>query len=231
MKAMFISAALLASAVAFADKPPAKAFGATNPKADIDDKYTETYEAIERKADGKPAKVETRAGAKVTKEVKVEKTELSQSELLDKLHKVSVGHTEMGNLAQTRGKSDKVKGFGEKMTRDFVRLDQQFIDYAKDHDIVLSDATGMFKGSVKGDVKNRDAKFDKLGKLQGEAFDRAFLTATVDGCEKLIPVLEGAKGKYEDSRFDRVLEKAIDTLQGYQKEAQQITEKDYAPAT
>jgi predicted outer membrane protein len=144
---------------------------------------------------------------------------------------VGVGHTEMGNLAQTRAKSDKVKGFGEKMAKDFVRLDQQFIDYAKDHDIVLSDATGMFKGTVKGDVKNRDAKFEKLGKLQGEAFDRAFLTATVEGCEKFIPVLEASKGKYEDASFDRVLDKAINTLKGYQKEAQTITEKDYAPAS
>jgi hypothetical protein len=68
MKAMFISAALLASALAFAnedvkkadktsenkmEKPPAKAFGATNPKADINDKYTETYKKIENKADAK----------------------------------------------------------------------------------------------------------------------------------------------------------------------------------
>ncbi len=221
MKAMLMSAVLLASAAALAgdvkkvnekgdeksalEKPRPETYGATNEK---DEKYTE----------------------KKTDDVKPVQTDLSQSELLDKLHKVAVGHTEMGNLAQTRARSDKVKRLGQRMSKDFVNLDQQFIDYAKKNDIVLSDATGMFKGSEKKAASQKSESMERLGKLQGDAFDRAFLTSAIDGCEKFIPVLEGAKGKFDDAKFDRVLGKAIDTLKGYQKDAEKLRE-DYAPAS
>ena len=249
MKAMFMSAVLLASMAAFAadvkkvdskkggiEKPPPEAFGVTNPKADINPVYEKTYnekfgtpeeKKAAREADQKDRKEKV---ATDDKDVKPVQSDLSQSELLDKLHKVAVGHTEMGNLAQTRAKSDKVKRMGEKMSKDFVNLDQQFIDYAKTHDIVLSDATGMFKSGEKKATSKKAESMERLGKLQGEAFDKAYLTATVEGCEKLIPVLEGAKGKFEDNKFDRVLSRAIDTLKGYQKDAAKIRE-DYAPAS
>lgn len=237
MKAMFISAALLASAAAFAadvkkveskdqkadkgiEKPPPEAFGTPEEKA----------EAKKEKAKAEERKDKDAVADKKSDDVKPVQTDYSQSELLDKLHKVAVGHTEMGNLAQTRGANAKVKRLGQKMAKDFVNLDQQFIDYAKGNDIVLSDATGMFRGADKKGAANKSESMERLGKLQGEGFDRAFLTATVDGCEKFIPVLEGAKGKFEDGKFDRVLGKAIDTLKSYQKEAAKL-QQDYAPAS
>lgn len=204
MKAMFISAALLASAAAYA--------------ADV------------KKVESKDQKEKAAVAEKKSDDVKPVQTDYSQSELLDKLHKVAVGHTEMGNLAQTRGADDKVKRLGQKMAKDFVNLDQQFISYAKDNDIVLSDATGMFRGADKKGASKKSESMERLGKLQGEGFDRAYLTATIDGCEKLIPILEGAKGKFEDGKFDRVLGKAIDTLKSYQKEATKL-QQDYAPAS
>ena len=260
MKAMFISAALLASAAAYAadvkkvdskeqkadnkgiEKPPPEAFGATNPKADVNPVYERTYNekygTAEEKAEAKKARLKDEGrkdkdGAvadKKSDDVKPVQSDYSQSELLDKLHKVAVGHTEMGNLAQTRGANDKVKRLGQKIAKEFVNLDQQFIGYAKENDIVLSDATGMFRGADKKGAANKSESMDRLGKLQGEGFDRAFLTATVDGCEKFIPILEGAKGKFEDGKFDRVIGKAIDTLKTYQKEAAKL-QQDYAPAS
>src|SRR5438067_1521571 len=118
MRAMLISAMLLAPVIAMAND--------------------ETYNK-EKKAEKKDI------GVKKTDSVKERAAEYTQAQLLDKLHKVSVGHSEMGNLAQTHAKSDKVRDFGGKMTKDFEKLDQDVIGYAKDHDIVLSDATGMFK--------------------------------------------------------------------------------------
>jgi len=204
MKAILISAALLAPLAALAND--------------------ETY-STEKKADTKPA-VEKKADDKLAID-----TELSQSQLLDKLHKVSLGHTEMANLAQTHAKNDKLKRLGSKMAKDFAGLDQEVIGYAKDHDIVLSDATGMFKKGEKPAMK-AGAKNEMygLGKLTGEAFDKAFLSATVDGCQRFVPTLEGAKGKFDDMKFDRVLGKAIDTLKAYEKDAEKL-QKDYAPAS
>jgi predicted outer membrane protein len=191
----------------------------------------ETY-GIEKKAETKDSKAYNKDKKAEEKNEKIgAQTDLSQSQLLDKLHKVSMGHVEMGNLAQTHAKSDKVKRYGEKMAKDFTQLDQQVIDYAKGHDIVLSDATGMFK-SGKGEAKAeaKEEKMGNLGKLQGEDFDKQFLSSTISGCERLIPVLEGTKGKFDDSKFDRVIGKAVDTLKSYQRDAEKL-QKDYAPAS
>jgi predicted outer membrane protein len=190
----------------------------------------ETY-GIEKKSETKDSKAYGKDKKADEKEKVGVQTDLSQSQLLDKLHKVSIGHVEMGNLAQTHAKSDKVKRLGEKMAKDFTQLDQQVIDYAKGHDIVLSDATGMFKGS-KSETKagEKEEKMTNLGKLQGEDFDKQYLSSTISGCERLIPVLEGTKGKFDDNKFDRVIGKAIDTLKSYQKDAEKL-QKDYAPAS
>src|SRR5262249_21011229 len=140
------------------------------------------------------------------------KPEMSQSQVLNKLHKVSLSHVELGNLAQTHAKSDKVKSLGEKMSKDFGKIDQTVVDYAKEHDIVLAEATSMgHKGTKAGsqadmktgtetmgneaqannDIGNkvgesttgmdeaRSSKMERLGKLQGEEFDKAFLTETI----------------------------------------------------
>ncbi|MBK7864375.1 MAG: DUF4142 domain-containing protein [Archangiaceae bacterium] len=175
-------------------------------------------------------KAEKRADAKAKENPAPVATDLSQSQLLDKLHKVSTGHTEMGNLAQTHAKSDKVKTLGEKMAKDFSGLDQHVIGYAKDHDIVLSAGNVMGKEKPTADQKAKMEKFSNLPKLQGEEFDKTFLAATIDGCQKFIGVLEGAKGKFDDMKFDRVLSKAIDTMTSYQRDAEKL-QKDYAPAS
>ncbi len=202
MKAILISAALIVPVVALA----------------ADDKYKD-----ERKSEMKASDKDRKAYDKTAPA----KSDLSQSELLDKLHKVSVGHTEMGNIAQTRAKSDKVLKLGQKMSKDFVKLDQRVIGYAKDNNIVLSDAlTGMKKPDMKAAAKNEWAD---LGKLQGEEFDKKFLSATIDGCQKFIGTLEAARGQY-DMSFDRVLDDAIDTMKSYERDATSI-QKDYAPAT
>lgn len=213
MKALLISACLFAPALALAND--------------------ETY-GLEKKADNKH---DAKKSDDIKKDEKKDheqakvQTDLSQSQLLDKLHKVNTGHVEMGNLAQTHAKSDKLKRLGDKMAKDFTTVDQNVIAYAKDHDIVLADATGMFKGRLdKAELNQKGEKFGNLGKLQGEQFDKQFLSAITEGCEKFIPVLEGAKGKFDDAKFDRVLGKAVDTLKSYQKDAEKL-QKDYAPST
>jgi len=210
MKAILISAALIAPVIALAADDKTKNQTKAETKADIRDAQKDARDAVKKATGGTAAKTEA----------------LSQSELLNKLHKVSVSHTEMGNLAQTHAKSDKVMKLGEKMAKDFTDVDQKVIGYAKDNNIVLSDAVGMMKDKAKAGAKNEWAD---LGKLQGEAFDEKFLSATIDGCQRFVSTLEAAKGKY-DMGFDRVLESAIDTFKSYEKAATDL-QKNYAPAT
>ncbi|MBL8956834.1 MAG: DUF4142 domain-containing protein [Myxococcaceae bacterium] len=207
MKALFISAALLAPAFAVA----APADDKTINEKQTDARPTNAKKANDRSYDEMAAK-----------------SDLSQSELLNKLHQVNVGHTELGNLAQTHAKSPKVMKLGERMAKEFTRVDQRVIGYSKDNGIVLSDAVGMMKGAAK-EQKGPKADWADLGKLQGEAFDRKFLTGTVEGCQRFITTLEGAKGQY-DMAFDRLLDHAIDNFKTFEKEALEL-DKSYAPST
>jgi predicted outer membrane protein len=173
---------------------------------------------------GNEKKAETNTEKKTDEKVGAQ-TEMSQSQVLDRLHRVSLNRVELGNLAQTHAKSEKVKHFGEKMAKDFTDIDQQVIDYAKGHDIVLSEATASKEGK-----QAKEEKMTSLGKLQGEEFDKKFLSATIESGHRITSQLEAAKGKYEDAKFDRVLGKAIDTLKQYQRDAEKL-QKDYAPAS
>jgi predicted outer membrane protein len=216
MKTLIVSLALMVPLAALAD----------------DQKYN-----IEKKADAPKKDVDIKDKDK-DKDRDIISTDLTQTQLSNKLHKVSMGHVEMGNLAQTHAASDKVKKLGEGMAKDFTKLDQAVIDYAKDHDIVLADALNMGREQTAakpgGKVSEKDKKasdFDRLGKLSGSEFDKAFLTSTIEGCERFIPVLEGAKGKWDDKAFDRVLNRAIDTLKSAHKEAEKLRGEDITPAS
>jgi predicted outer membrane protein len=177
------------------------------------------------------------AGEPYAKDKKAEgKPELSQTQLLDKLHHVNVTHIEMGNLAQTHAKSDKVKDYGARMTKDFEKLDRDVISYAKTHDIVLSEGGAMpkEKGEKSAEGKtldeNRMAKMERLGKMQGEEFDKAFLTTTIEGSTRMVPMLEAAKGKYDDKKFDDLLQRTDDTLTKLQHDGEKL-QQTYESAT
>jgi putative membrane protein len=204
---------------------------------------------------------------------------LTKSQLLNKLHHVNAMEIEVGQLAQTHARSAKVKQFGETLVKDHTKADKDVMDFAKNNNIVLSEAgigadksmgssykgssgtaeeqtgspsmgttgspntTGEYKsgesnktgqynkgetgttgstGEQYGMKESHKAKIDRLSNLQGDAFDRAFLTMMVEDHEKVINLLESNKGKENDKKLDTLIDKLLPTLRDHQRTAERL---------
>jgi len=66
------------------------------------------------------------------------------------------------------------------------------------------------------------AKIDRLGNLQGDAFDREFLTMMVQDHEKVINLLENSRGKEGDKKLDSLIDKLLPTLRDHQRTAERL---------
>lgn len=202
MKSILIGAALLAPLAAFANDGP-KVESAYDKKTELNPGLT--------------------SAANPTNEVA---PAMSRSQVLDKLHKVSRRHSELGNLAQTRASNEQVKELGRQLTRQFTTLDAEVVAYARDQRLPLVDASNLFgkkqvvstlEDGVRLDESPK-SRMERLGKLSGPDFDAAFLTSTVEGCQRLLPVLEQSKGT-ADRKFDVIVDKAIGALKDFQRDA------------
>jgi putative membrane protein len=72
---------------------------------------------------------------------------------------------ELGKLATQKGSKDEIKQFGEKLASDHSKANEQLKQVAGKENIQVPDAL---------DSKHQ-SQIDKLAKLDGEAFDKAFL--------------------------------------------------------
>jgi putative membrane protein len=87
------------------------------------------------------------------------------------------------------------------------------------------DMGGSYKsGSPSGEqhASKGQMKIDKLSQLQGDAFDREFLTMMAQDHEKLINTLENTRGKENDKKLDALIDKLLPTLRDHQRTAERL---------
>src|SRR3954449_3392729 len=113
---------------------------------------------------------------------------------------------EMGKLAQQNGQSDNVKNFGQMLQADHAAANQKAIDAAKSMGVTPPD----------GPNAKQKADYDKMAKMTGAQFDRAFATHMVADHEKDIAEYKkeskqsDAAGDYAKGQID-TLQKHLDT--------------------
>jgi putative membrane protein len=76
----------------------------------------------------------------------------------------------LGQLAQKKGRTRAVKEFGERLVTDYTRLQKRWTSMAS--------RAGFKPGMGMGD--NRREKVDRVEKLSGKAFDRAFIETVIE---------------------------------------------------
>jgi putative membrane protein len=81
---------------------------------------------------------------------------------------------------------------------------------------------GMGESDQMGMKESHQAKIDKLSSLQGDAFDRAFLTMMVEDHTKVINLLESEKGKLNDKKLDAFIDKQLPTLRDHLRTAERL---------
>jgi len=102
--------------------------------------------------------------------------ELSQKDM-DFMKKAAIGgmaEVELGKLAQQNAHSPDVKSFGARMVQDHGRAGDQLANIAKQRGVQLPQQLDSEHVSTR----------DRLAKLQGDAFDRAYIKAMVADHDK-----------------------------------------------
>jgi putative membrane protein len=138
------------------------------------------------------------------------------------IHQVNDDEIDASTLAQQKTQSDAVKNFANQMIADHQAAEQQVRAYASSHGINLDtlrdqlvqreknllederrsktvgSATGEWAFTWENTLRSRDQvrqELDKLQKLDGAAFDREFIRATIDGHQQAVDRLNKAKNR------------------------------------
>ena len=94
----------------------------------------------------------------------------------------------LGRLAQERGGSADVRAFGALMVEKHTIAGTELKRVATRHNVAPKADAG----------DDHDDLFERLSKLSGEAFDRAYLDAMVEDHEDAIDALEGKAGRTDE---------------------------------
>jgi putative membrane protein len=123
-----------------------------------------------------------------------------------------MAEVKLGKLAEEKGSSQSAKDFGKGMVEDHSKTGDQLKEVAKEENIDLP-----------SDLNTTDqAQYDRLSKLSGAAFDRAYAKAMVDDHTKDVSEFqhEGKTGK--DDAIKEFASKTTPTLEDHLKQAREM---------
>ena len=138
----------------------------------------------------------------------------SRQQFLTKAIEGNLAEVQMGELAQKNGQNADVKSFGQMLQQDHSAANQKAMDAAKKLGVNVPAAPNA----------KQKADYDKMAKLQGAAFDKAFAQHMVMDHKKDIAEYKKASTKGDDAgQYAKdslpVLEKHLQTAQSLQKSA------------
>ena len=110
---------------------------------------------------------------------------------------------ELGNMAQQKAKSQKVKDFGKMMVDDHTKLNNEFKDIASKKSIDLP-------ATVTDDQRK---EIDDLSKKSGADFDKAYVDMMIDDHKKDIAAFKKAEGDVSDNDVKNFITNSLPTLQ------------------
>jgi putative membrane protein len=121
------------------------------------------------------------------------------------------GHAEvvLANLAMKKASNDEVKKLAQLLEKDHTANNRELVSLAASKGVVV--ATLL-------DAEHQQLH-DRLAKLDGAAFDRAYSTAMVDGHKKMIALFEQASVS-KDAQVKAFAEKTLPALREHLKHAQ-----------
>ena len=123
-----------------------------------------------------------------------------------------LAEVELGKLAQQKASNDQVKKFGERMVNDHTKANDQLKDVAQQKQIQLPD---------KLSAKDQATK-DRLEKLSGEQFDRAYMTDMVKDHKKDVAEFARESQSSKDPAVKNFARQTLPTLRQHLKEAEKL---------
>jgi putative membrane protein len=123
-----------------------------------------------------------------------------------------MAEVKMGQLAQDKGSNDSVKVFGKRMVDDHSKAGDKLKDVASKESITLPT-----------EISAKDqATYDRLSKLNGPAFDKAYARDMVKDHETDIAAFQKEANGGKDDSLKSFASETLPTLQDHLKEAKEM---------
>ena len=131
---------------------------------------------------------------------------------MEKAAQGGLAEVELGQLAQQNGSSQEVKDFGQRMVDDHTKANDQLKQLASQKGVGLP--SGL-------DAKDQATK-DKLSKLQGAAFDKAYMNDMVMDHKKDVAEFKHESTAAHDSDLKSWAGETLPTLQSHLQMAEKL---------
>src|SRR5262245_37591951 len=136
----------------------------------------------------------------------------SDQAFVTKLAGANMGEVELGMLAKDKASSKDVKGFAQRMIDDHRKAGEQLKGIAQRKNLTLPSAPPADAAAEK----------DRLSKLSGAAFDRAYMDAMVNGHREVLGVVKTEAQSGSDAELKAWAAKTSSTVEAHLTHAQHV---------
>jgi len=142
------------------------------------------------------------------------------------LHAVGQWSIDLSKMADTKAKSDLVKGYAREVTTQNTDKDAKLMAVAQKHGIEVA-AVDPQTEEGKSLLDRMEAEKTMLSSLEGDAFDKEYMTLVTNTQQSVIHFLEAQKATAKDPDVKRLIGDMTTTVQKRLKTAQEIMAKVY----
>src|SRR5215471_5618102 len=147
-------------------------------------------------------------------------------EVLTVMHAVGQWSIDLSKMADTRAKSDLVKNYAREMATTNADKDAKLMSIAEKHGIEVAPLDPQTEEG-KSLLDRVKAETALLSSLQGDAFDKEYMTLVTNTQQSVIHFLEAHKAAAKDPDVKKVIGDMAATVQKRLKTAQDIMAKIY----
>ncbi len=144
-----------------------------------------------------------------------------KADTLKLIHQANQAEIKVGTLAKSKGQSQAVKDYGDKLVNDHSSADKKVADLAKAERVDLS----VDSAAVREQKGKDEVTYNKLSKLDGAAFDTAFGKAMNDGHRDVIALLEKSQRDLKGTKTAELIKDTLPTLHQHEDIAAKIEKK------
>jgi putative membrane protein len=123
-----------------------------------------------------------------------------------------MAEVKLGQLAEQKGSSPEVKNFGRRMVQDHSKASNELKDVTSKENIPLPNEMD----------KSDQATYDRLSKLSGDAFDRAYARDMVKDHSKDVSEFQKEAKNGKDESIKNFAAQTLPTLQNHLDQARQM---------
>jgi putative membrane protein len=140
------------------------------------------------------------------------KASASDSKFASEAASGGMAEVKLGQLAQEKGSSEKIKEFGQKMVTDHTKANEELKQTAQQQGITLPQ-----------EMSSKDqATYDRLSKLQGKQFDEAYARSMQTDHQKDVAAFQKEASSGKNDGLKQFASQTLPTLKEHLRMAQEL---------